>query len=952
MTSKKWSKPVIVFFATCFAGMLLLSSCSSGKPNTPTKSLAQLKVSADMSVQMPRLEYLSNPIGVDLAAPRFSWKLTAKERAQSQQAYQILVASTEQILANDQGDVWNTGKVETSQTNQIEYAGSALQSMQEYFWKVRVWDQSNHVSEWSDKAFWKMAKLHHSDWKAEWIGHRVAHFKGDKYQDLHLPPSPYLRKNFELSKPIKKAYLSATALGLYEMRLNGERVGDDYFTPGWTDYQQRLYYQTYDVTEQLQQGKNAIGGILADGWYAGYIGYGLLVQLDKVRNFYGDSPALLAQLDIEYEDGSKESIHTDESWKASTGPILEADILMGETYDARLEHEGWDQPAFDDSQWKKARWQAKPGSAKIQAYPGTPVEHQEEITPLEMTEPTSGKYIFDLRKNFAGVVRLKVKGKRGDKIVLRFGELLNDDGTLMTENLRKARATDTYILKGTGDYEYWTPKFTYHGFQFVEASGFSQKPSTDTITGIRMNSTTPETGHIVVEQDVDFGGETKLVEQLLSNIKTTQYANFFDVPTDCPQRDERLGWTGDAQVYARSSAYVADVASFFTKWNVDLDDSQRSYGAYPNFAPFPYSRKHDHAPAWMDAGVIVPYAMYQAYGDTRTLEKAWEGMQAFMAFQADAAGENLLRPPTGNNWGDWLAIGSNTSKDFIAAVYYAYDAKLMAEIAGALGYAEREQHYATLFNNVRAAVNAHYMDESGKLNDHNQTAYAMAIDLGIYPDEFRDKGVSYLVELVKANDNKLATGFLGVKHLLPVLTENGHKDLAYTLFTSTEYPSWGFEVANGATSIWERWNSYSKTEGFNEAMNSFSHYAFGSVVQWMFAQMSGIEPLTPGYEKIKIRPYIDTRESATTLNGVRANYESIRGTISTYWKQNKQSLTLHVTVPVNTTAEVLIPDSQLNMITEAEVKLQQVKGVISARQDGPNTLIMLGSGSYQFLALQ
>lgn len=939
---------------------ILLAACGSSMASED-KGATESSAKSNLTISAERLEYRENPLGLDTQKPRFSWVLSSDKRAQRQTAYQILVSSSAENLSKNKADAWDSGKIASDQTNQIEYQGAALASQQNYHWKVRVWDQDNAVTNWGKDSHWKMGKLKFVDWKAEWIGHKVGHFEGNKYKDLYLPPSPYLRKEFNVSKPIKKAYISATALGLYEMRLNGERVGDDYFTPGWTDYNKRLYYQTYDVTEQLQQGGNAIGGILADGWYAGYVGYGLLVRLDKVRAYYGETPALLAQLDIEYMDGTKQSVFTDESWKASTGPTLEADILMGETYDARLEQDGWDSAGFDDSKWKNANWQTRPG-AKIEAYPGTPVEIQEEITALAMTEPEAGKYTFDLGKNFAGLVRLKVKGNKGDKIVLRFGELLNDDGTVMTENLRRARATDTYILKGSNEAEIWTPKFTYHGFQFVEASGFSSKPDISAITGIRMNSTTPETGNIHVEQDVDFGGKTKLVEQLFSNIKTTQYANFFDVPTDCPQRDERLGWTGDAQIYARSSAYVADVASFFTKWNIDLDDSQRWYGPYPNFAPFPYSRKEDHSPAWMDAGVIVPYSMYQAYGDTRMLEKAWDGMERFMQFQADLAGEDLLAPPTGKNWGDWLAIGSNTSKDFISAVYYAYDAKLMAEIARAIGNTQRQQHYLSLFEDIKAAVVGAYMDEQGKLRDHNQTAYAMTIDMGLYPADLKQRGVEYLVELVKANGNKLATGFLGVKHLLPVLTQNGYQELAYTMFTGTEYPSWGFEVVNGATSIWERWNSYSKKEGFNAAMNSFSHYAFGSVVQWMFAQMGGIEPLTPGYSKIAIRPYIDTRAGTknaknaqgqnTVLNGVHASYDSIRGTIKTYWKQNDGELIMHVSIPVNTTAEVIIPDSKSGKITENGKALSGVEGVSNVIAQGNNTKLTLGSGDYQFVVSQ
>ncbi len=535
------------------------------------------------------------------------------------------MASNAEKLASDEGDIWDRGKTNSNATNQIQYGGQDLISNTKYFWKVKVWDENDKESEWSETAQWSMGLLKFSDWRGKFIGHDVGYFKGDKYEQLYLPPARYLRKSFTPKKKIAKATAYTTALGLYELRLNGKKVGDDYFLPGWTDYEKRLYYQTFDITDQLKAGENVIGAVIADGWYAGYIGYALLVHLDKVRGFYGENPSFMGQIDIEYEDGSTETIASDESWKANEGPIREADILMGETYDAQMALTGWDQSGYDDTEWAAPKIYTYP-NGRLQANSSTPVKVRETIVPKKMTEPLPDTYIFDLGKNIAGIAELKVEGPAGTKVQLRFGEILKDDGTLLTENLRKARATDTYILKGDG-VETWQPKFTYHGFQYVEVTGYPGEPYLETITGLQMSS--------IATDNSTFASSNAMTNTLYQNIKTTQSANFFDIPTDCPQRDERLGWTGDAQAFVRSATYNADVAAFFTKFLIDLDDAQHWYGAYPNFAPMPFSRPDQYSPAWMDAGVIIPYTLLKVYGDTRIVEYMYPGMKKFMDFQVD-----------------------------------------------------------------------------------------------------------------------------------------------------------------------------------------------------------------------------------------------------------------------------------------------------------------------------
>ena len=891
---------------------------------------------APLDISNLRVEYHENPEGIDVVSPRFSWELEGEGRNRSQSAYRIIVASAPDKLNHAEGDIWDSGKVLSNETNQVSYEGKDLVSLKKYFWKLQVWDENDQVSDWSSDGQWSMGILNFSEWSGLFIGLDVGHRTGNKYESLYLPPARYLRKSFIVDKPLKRAMLTITALGIYELSLNGTKVGDYYLTPGWTDYNKRLYYQTYDITDDLAKGENVIGSIIADGWYSGYVGYGLLVRLDKVRGFYGENPSFMGQLTLEYEGGTKEVIATDQSWKATTGPILEADILMGESYDARMEMEGWNKPGYDDLNWRKPKVYTYP-NGKLQAYPGSYIRERGRITPVSIKEPKPGVYVFDLGKNFAGIVSLKLNGNAGDEIELKYGELLRSDGTVMTENLRKARATDTYILKG-GGFEIWQPKFTYHGFQYVQLTGLRGKPDSETITGIVLSS---------IEADAStFTTSNPMNNQLHENIITTQLANFFEVPTDCPQRDERLGWTGDAQIYARSATYNADVASFFTKFLIDLDDAQRWYGAYPNFAPFPYSRPNQYSPAWMDAGVIIPYTMYKVYGDTRIVEYMYPGMKKFMAFQEDAS-TNFLRPGGGNNWGDWLSVDETTSHDFIASAFYGYDADLMAKMAGAIGEEADVKKYKTLFDNIKAAFSEKYIKADGYTIEDSQTSYALALYFNLYPDELAESGAARLAEKIRDNGNRFSSGFLGTKYIMLVLAQYGYTDLAYKLFKQTEYPSWGYSVMNGSTSIWERWNSYSKDQDqnsqINAQMNSFSHYAFGSVAEWMFIHALGIDTEGSGFRDIIIKPTV-SRE----MNELKGSYQSINGTISTAWNWEGDRFTLKISVPANTSAKVIIPASEGASIREGNNPLKEVREVEVLKVENKQTTVLIGSGAYTF----
>jgi len=937
---------------TSFVGFLSVQVCSDSLAATTNLKPVNL-----------RTEYKTNPV-IDTEKPRLSWELTSTIRGQKQTAYQIMVASSAAFLAADKADLWDSNKQTSNATNQIEYAGKDLISGAVCYWKVRSWDKNGQASAWSAAASWTMGLLTKADWKADWIGNDLTALgKGKTY---HLPPAPFFRKDVQLKAPIRRARLFVSSLGLYEFHINGKRIGNDYFTPGWTDYNKRVYYQTYDVTADVKAGKNALGAIVADGWYAGYLGYALLVGNPVVKNFYGDVPLLKAQLDIEYANGTKETVATDQTWKTNHGPIIEADILNGETYDARLEFRNWNQPGFDDSAWKSSRVYPDKAARQLQAYPGNPVQVFGELKAKSVTPKASGKYLFDLGQNFAGVVRLKVKGNKGDTIRLRFGEVLFPNGEIMTENLRKARAIDTYILKGAKEGETWTPRFTYHGFQYVEVAGFRTAPPLDAITGIVLTSATPESG--------SFETDSKLVNKLYQNIVWTQRSNYFDVPTDCPQRDERLGWTGDAQAYIESATFNNDIAAFFTKWLVDLNDAQRADDAYPLYAPAPNVRKTDtYSPGWSEAGIICPYTIYKTYGDTRVIRNFWPNMVAYLNFLEQKSKKTYVYKeasfeeisPKGG-FGDWLSVGKKTPPDMLATMYYGYVASMMAEMAGAIGKPDESARYSTIFDKIKQAFLNHYADATGKFKTnsaaygdgdgyvdgqmgfegHTQTAYANAIYMQMLKPDQTQKAGNWLVDLIRANNNKLSTGFLGVKPLLPALSITGHSDEAYRLLLNTDYPSWGFEVINGANTVWERWNSYIKGKGFenNAGMNSFNHYAFGSVNEWLFEHAAGLKVGEAGYRTFTVKPDI----ASEGLNTVKARYQSINGKIESSWRKNGRQLTLSVTVPVNTVADVFIPTTNPDKVMEGNKKINANPYVkVKSVKDG-YVQLEVGSGVYRF----
>ncbi|MEV7341897.1 alpha-L-rhamnosidase [Streptomyces sp. NPDC093544] len=724
-----------------------------------------------------------------------------------------------------------------------------------------------------------------------------------------------LRHEFRLPrKKVSRARLYATALGVYEAHLNGRRVGRDQLAPGWTDYRERVQYQTYDVTKLLRIGGNAIGAYVAPGWYAGNVGmFG--------PHQYGERPALLAQLEIEYADGTSERITSGADWRAAAGPIVAADLLGGETYDARKETPGWTSPGFDDRTWLDVSGAGDAAPDLIVAQVDGPVRVAEELSVKKVTEPEPGVFVLDLGQNMVGSVRLRVTGDAGTAVRLRHAEVLNPDGTLYTANLRTAAATDTYTLKGGGE-ETYEPRFTFHGFRYVEVTGFPGTPSAKAVTGRVMHTSAPFT--------FEFETDVPMLNKLHRNITWGQRGNFLSVPTDTPARDERLGWTGDINVFAPTAAYTMESARFLSKWLVDLRDAQTAEGAFTDVAPMVGTIGNGVA-GWGDAGVTVPWSLYQAYGDRQVLEDAWPSIEAWLTYLEKHSG-GLLRPDAG--YGDWLNVSDETPKDVVATAYFAHSADLAARTAKELG--RDSAPYLDLFERIRAAFRHAYVTADGRVKGDTQTAYVLALSMDLLPTALRTAAADRLVALIEAKDWHLSTGFLGTPRLLPVLTATGHTDVAYRLLQQRSFPSWGYQIDKGATTMWERWDSIRPDGSFQTPdMNSFNHYAYGSVGEWMYANIAGISAGRPGYREIVIRP-----RPGGQVTTARATFASVYGPISTQWRQRTDGFLLTCAVPPNTTAEVWIPAAAPDAVAHTHATF--------LRHEDGCVVYQVGSGSHRF----
>ncbi|MEQ4481392.1 family 78 glycoside hydrolase catalytic domain [Cohnella silvisoli] len=871
------------------------------------------------------VEHRDNPQGIDASSPRLGWKLVSEGRAKVQRAYRILVAGSRERLSAGEGDVWDSGKVASGQSTHVAYGGQPLSSGKAYYWKVRVWDEKGVPSRWSDTGQWSMGLLDAGEWNGEWIGYNVP--EGEFGQAACC-----LRKTFVLLRPVRRAMLYATALGLYEIFLGDSRVGCEYLTPGWTNYSNRVLYQSYDVTERLASGANAIAVLLGAGWYSGHVAH-------IEPGFYGRSPSLLLRLAVEHDDGSRTDIVSDGSWKVSRGGIVYSDLIMGETCDARLEPTGWRHAGFDDSTWPFANVM-EPYAGRIQAPKDDGVRIAQTITPIAVNELGAGRYIVDMGQNMAGWVRLKAEGQAGDTIKLRFAEMLDGDGVIYTASLRSAKQQDEFILAG-GAPETFEPHFTYHGFRFVEIEGYPGELSADSVEGVVLHSGASLTGRL----ETGHSG----VNRLHSNAAWSMRGNFISVPTDCPQRDERLGWLGDAQIFARTATFMGNVAAFYEKWMEDVEADQFPSGAFPDIAPYmPFVG--GGTAGWGDAGVIVPWTVYQVYGDPEILRRHFDAMIRWIAYLQDTC-TDLIRPDEG--YGDWLSIGAETPKDVLATAYFGYSVKLTAAAAEAIGKQEEAERLQSLFCDIREAFIREFVTSDGRVKGETQAGYVLALHMDLLPIDLRPLAAARLAGDIESKGRHLSTGFLGVGYLLPVLSEAGYTDLAYGLLLQDTFPSWLYSVRNGATTIWERWDGWTAENGFQDpGMNSFNHYSLGSVAEWMYRYMAGIDlkPDRPGYSDFSIYPRL-----SETIGHCRAEFESVYGTIVSEWRIEGGSVSLCVSVPVNACATLYVPVldnriSGLEAVTESGKPVMQAESFEFQGFEDNRAMFRLGSGNYSFVS--
>lgn len=1073
---------VAFVIVTLFTGTALLAA------GTVVKPPAQLKC-----------ESMREPLGIDVTSPRFSWQLQDDRRGATQTAYQIRVATSLAQLKQGASLAWDSGRITSSESVNVPYAGPAVASRQRYYWQVRVWDQEGKVGPYSAPSWWEMGLLSPSDWKAKWIAHTDPMGGGDYESDAkwiwgaeeaaltqavpgvrlfrfqftltqkpqdsvlligakdHLrlwvngkpvldasdSTSPYrertewffsrqislspyleagtntlaaevsidrpakneetnsagliavlrmkmadgniqrlfsgpswktarvapatwfakiiddskwqqaviiaklgekplgaprapltatqLRREFQAVKVVRSARIYSSALGSYQLFLNGKRVGNDILAPGWTDYHKRVVYQTYDVTSMIHQKSNVLGAILGGGWYATTLGW------TNLNYDFGPPPVrLLAQLEIEYSDGTRETVSSDDSWKTSVSPILLSEIYDGEDYDARLEQPGWNQTGFNDSQWQPVTIAPTPAAALV-GQNFQPVRVEQTLTAQKITNPTRGVYIYDLGQNMVGWERLRVSGPKGTKIRLRFGEVLKPSGELYTDNLRAAAATDNYILSGNGS-ETFEPHFTFHGFRYIEITGYPGTPSQDTLEGVVFHTDAPFT--------MKFTTGNSMVNQLWSNILWGQRGNFVSVPTDCPQRDERLGWMGDAQVFWRTASYNAELAAFSHKFATDMRDAQSPKGLYAVVSPR-ISMISEGAAGWADAGVIIPWTSYQQYRDRRILEENWDAMELWMTHLLSHNPNYLWLKDRGDDYGDWLAIGSQTSKDLIATAYWAYDASLMQQIAEVLGRKDDAARYQQLFEKVRAAFNEAYVKPDGTIGTSSQTSDVLALHMNLLPDSLRATVATKLVEDIKTNGGHLTTGFLGTPYIMFELTASGHADVAYELLLNKSYPSWGYMIEHGATTMWERWNGDQMLG--DPSMNSFNHYAYGAVAEWLYRDVAGIESefADPGFHRIHLHP-----EFNAELGSVNATYDSIYGPITSNWNVTGNKTSWKAVIPANATALFYFPTGGNTKLKENGKAIRDSSGLKLLRDENGKAVYEGGAGTYNFVIEQ
>lgn len=875
---------------------------------------AQLRVNGLLT------ENLEAPLGLDTQTPHFSWQIGSSQKNVLQAAYEIKVRQGNTV-------VWNSSKVGSDSSVYVPYRGKPLQTGLKYHWQVRVWDNQGKQSAWSSPAAFQMGLLYPSDWKAQWIE--------PGFENKVNESSPLFRKDFAVTKKIQQATAFITSYGMYEAYLNGARIGEAWLTPGWTSYKKRLQYQAYDVTPMVKMGKNAVGAILGSGWYRSKLGW------NDNLNIYGNNLALLFQLTIHYTDGSTEQIISDGSWKSSTGEIVFSEIYDGEIIDARKEKTGWLTAGYNDAAWTGVNI-AHRGFENLLAQYNEPVKKQEVFKPVKLIRTPKGEQVIDFGQNLVGWVVMKVKGQAGDTVTLSHAEVLDKKGNFYTDNLRVAKAQNKYILKGAGE-ERFHPHFTWQGFRYLKIEGYPGEIRPENFEAVALYSDMKPTG--------SFTSSSALINQLQHNIEWGQRGNFLDVPTDCPQRDERLGWTGDAQAFSRTATFNMQVHNFFAKWLQDLEADQVE-GRVPHVIPNVLGSNSVNSTGWADVATIAPWNLYLAYGDLRFLARQYNSMKAFVESVRKTTKNDLYN--TGTHYGDWLFYRPDddnsgraavTDKFLIAQCFYAHSTQILQKTATLLGKTEDAAAYNHLLDRIKSAFLKEYVTPSGRLVSGTQTAYVLALYFDMLPEALRQQAAQRLVENIKSYGH-LTTGFLGTPYLCHVLTNFGYTDVAYQLLEREKYPSWLYPVKMGATTIWERWDGQKPDSSFQTpGMNSFNHYAYGAIGDWMYRAIAGLDTYENGvgYKHIKIKPH-----PGGSLTYATATLKTYYGTVSSGWRKEDGRLVLDITIPANTKATVFIPSGNLAGISESGKPLSRSGEIQVSGIEGNYTRVEVGSGAYQF----
>lgn len=867
----------------------------------------------DMKVTDLKCEHATNPIGIDILSPQLSWKIESEKRGALQSAYQILLADSPKNLAQEKSIMWDSRKIKSAKSVGISYNGTKLTSRKRYYWKVKIWYLNGNSSSFSEPAFFEMGLLNQQDWKSDWIGN-PASWTGRVL---------YFRKTFSTTKPVQKARVYISGIGYYVLHINGRKVGDHVLDPGTTDYSKRVLYATYDIIDFLEK-ENAIGVSVGPGWYG--------------------MPKLLMQTEITYTDGTTDMITTPMQfdWRVTVGPIIKSSINDGEYYDAREERPGWDLAKGTNdhvsrtNQWTVAVATNSPGG-KMVSQKLEPIKVMDTIVPQSVSEPVKGIYVIDAGQNMAGWASLKVMGKRGTEISLKFAETLYKNGTVNQENLRSAEAKDTYILKGEGE-EKWEPSFTYHGFRYVQIEGFPYKPK---IGDIQLK---------VVRSAVDQTGKFKCSNELLNRIhhmiRSTEASNLHSIPTDCPQRDERMGWLNDLTVRIDQALYNFNLSRFYSKFIADIEDTQNADGTITDTAPYRWGNRPADP---VDASyLLLALKSYEFYGNERIIRQHYDGLKAWVDYLNSRTEDGIVNY---SSWGDWSPpiefgvnagpVSKNTPGVFMSTGYLYYCARIISRMANITGNKKDEVYYEKLAQKTAEVFNKKYWNEQlGGYGSNNQACNSFALFLGVIDKDKIHRVVNNLVNDVKNHNYHLTTGNLCTKYLMEMLTEHGHSEVAYKIATQETYPSWGFMLANGATTLWERWENVAGGE-----MNSHNHPMMGSVDSWFYKYILGILPDAKGigFEKFTIHPYV-----ISDLDFAEGEFISVKGIIKSAWRKESGSIYLDVTIPGNSTATVFIPTKNIKSITESNQNIDLVNEVKFLRTEDKNAVYNVGSGTYHF----